>query len=137
LMCHGSPRQMNEFIWDSTSPDHFLLQFFEEHDCDVILNTHTGIHWHRELPGNRHFINVGVIGRPANDGQTNVWATELSANGNDLEVEFLPVEYDHHRLAREMEAEGLPEEFIETIETGWWTTCLEILPAKERARGKY
>ena len=33
--------------------------------------------------------------------------------------------------------EGLPAEFAETIRTGWWTTCLENLPARERARGKY
>jgi hypothetical protein len=36
-----------------------------------------------------------------------------------------------------MRAEHLPAEFIETIETGWWTTCLEILPAKERAHSKF
>ena len=40
-------------------------------------------------------------------------------------------------LAIEMRAEGLPEEFSETIESGWWTTCLEILPAKERLLGRY
>jgi len=39
--------------------------------------------------------------------------------------------------AQEMRAERLPDEFIETIETGWWTTCLEILPARERAAGKF
>lgn len=49
----------------------------------------------------------------------------------------MPVEYDHRRLAREMRDERLPEEFVETILTGWWTTCLEILPAKERARGRF
>ena len=37
----------------------------------------------------------------------------------------------------EMEDEDLPAEFVETIRTGWWTTCLEILPAKERARGRF
>ena len=36
-----------------------------------------------------------------------------------------------------MRAESLPEEFVETILTGWWTTCLEVLPAKERARGRH
>lgn len=36
-----------------------------------------------------------------------------------------------------MRAAGLPEIFAETIETGWWTTCLEILPPRERARGRY
>jgi hypothetical protein len=37
----------------------------------------------------------------------------------------------------EMVAEELPREFIKTIQTGWWTTCLEILPGKERARGRF
>jgi hypothetical protein len=36
-----------------------------------------------------------------------------------------------------MRDEQLPEEFVATILTGWWTTCLEILPAKERALGRY
>jgi hypothetical protein len=36
-----------------------------------------------------------------------------------------------------MRAEGLPEEFVETTLTGWWTTCLEVLPARERAASRY
>jgi hypothetical protein len=40
-------------------------------------------------------------------------------------------------LAADMRQEHLPEEFVETILTGWWTTCLEILPHKERARGRF
>ena len=47
------------------------------------------------------------------------------------------VGYDHEALAREMEAEQLPAEFVTTIRTGWWTTCLENMPARERARGRY
>ncbi len=39
------------------------------------------------------------------------------------------------RLAYEMRQERLPEEFVKTILTGWWTTCLEILPSKVQARG--
>ena len=54
-----------------------------------------------------------------------------------LSVELLELPYDHEALAAEMREEGLPEEFVETILTGWWTTCLEIMPAKERARGPY
>jgi hypothetical protein len=49
----------------------------------------------------------------------------------------VPVVYDYERLAHEMRAEKLPEEFVATILTGWWTTCLEVLPAKERKRGKF
>jgi predicted phosphodiesterase len=136
LLCHGSPRKMNEFLWESTTPTHFLEYLAREHDADVILATHSGIKWHRRLTADRHFINVGVLGRPENDGRINVWYTLLDATDR-LRVEFVPVEYDHTKLADEMRAEGLPEEFVETVLTGWWTTCLEVLPSKERRRGKY
>jgi hypothetical protein len=57
--------------------------------------------------------------------------------GAELTVEFVPIEYDHQRLAQDMREQRLPEEFIETVQTGWWTTCLEVLPAKERRRGRF
>jgi predicted phosphodiesterase len=136
LLCHGSPRRMNEFLWESTTPTHFLEYLAVAHEADVILATHTGIKWHRRLSGDRHFVNVGVLGRPENDGRTSVWYALLEARP-DFRVEFVPVAYDQECLAREMRAERLPEEFVETVLTGWWTTCLEILPAKERQRGKY
>lgn len=141
LMAHGSPRRVNEFLWESTSPDAFLAQLLLAHQADVLLVTHTGIPWQRRLPaalGGGLVVNVGAIGRPANDGRTDVWYALLgAAPGAPLGVEFIPVAYDHQRLAHEMRAEGLPAEFIATILTGDWTTCLEILPARERSRGRY
>ena len=137
LLCHGSPRTINEFLWESTSPDPFLERLCEENAADVVVCTHTGLHWHRQLPGGRHVVNAGVIGRPANDGRTNVWYTIVESTPESLGVEFVPVDYDHLALAAEMREEALPAEFIETILTGWWTTCLEILPAKERERGRF
>lgn len=137
LLCHGSPRRMNEFLWESTCSTAFLDHLAAGHDADVVLVTHTGLHWRRELPGGRLFVNVGALGRPANDGRTEVWYALLEAAEGRVGVEFIPVAYDCERLAHEMRAERLPEEFVETILTGWWTTCLEVLPAKERARGKF
>lgn len=136
LLCHGSPRKMNEFLWESTTPTHFLEKLYRDYDADIICATHTGIHWQRELPGDKHFANVGVIGRPENNGQTQVGYTLLEINGNPC-FTYVPVEYDFRKLAIEMRAEALPEEFVETILTGWWTTCLEILPAKERIKGRF
>jgi diadenosine tetraphosphatase ApaH/serine/threonine PP2A family protein phosphatase len=136
LMCHGSPRLINEFLWESTTPDGLLRTFLHEHDTDLLLCTHTGIKWRRTLPDGGLAVNVGVIGRPENDGSTNVWYTLLSATPDPV-VEFVPVHYDYETLAREIEREGLPPEFAETVRTGWWTTCLENLPAKERVRGKF
>ncbi len=136
LLCHGSPRKVNEFLWESTCSTHFLESLVAECDADVVAATHTGIKWHRGLSSNRHFVNVGVLGRPENDGRTNVWYTvsEESSRG-ELHIEFIPVQYDYVRLSHEMRSERLPDEFVKTVLTGWWNTCLEVLPAKERRRG--
>ncbi|MFT5390626.1 MAG: diadenosine tetraphosphatase ApaH/serine/threonine PP2A family protein phosphatase [Gammaproteobacteria bacterium] len=135
LLCHGSPRQMNEFLWESTTPVHFLEKLCDDFEADIIATTHTGLHWHRPLSNERYFVNVGVLGRPANDGTPRVWYTILSEDAPH--VEFVPVSYDHEALCAEMREEGLPEEFARTILEGWWTTCLEVLPSKERTRGKF
>jgi predicted phosphodiesterase len=135
LMAHGSPRKVNEFLWESTSPDAFLRRLLDEKQADVLLVTHSGIPWMRAL-GERLVVNVGAIGRPANDGARHVWYCIINI-GERVTAELVPVEYDWQRLAREMREEGICEEFVQTIETGWWTTCLEILPAKERSRGKF
>jgi predicted phosphodiesterase len=138
FLCHGSPRRTNEFLWESATSTHFLDHLADSCGADVILATHTGIKWHRPLARGRHFVNVGVLGRPENDGRPNVWYTLVDVAANrSASIEFVPVDYDHRRLARDMEQERLPPEFIETILTGWWTTCLEVLPAKERRRGRY
>jgi predicted phosphodiesterase len=136
LCCHGSPRRMNEFLWESTTPTHLLEKMCNDFEADVIVATHTGLPWSRMLSNNRLFVNCGVLGRPANDGTTRVGYTVLDANNPDV-AEYVALEYDHEALAAEMRAEELPGPFVETILTGWWTTCLEILPAKERARGKW
>ncbi len=143
LCCHGSPRQMNEFLWESATPTHFLEKLHRDYDCDVTLATHTGIHWQRRVAQGNWHVNVGALGRPANDGTPVVWYSILQVpredrgDGRPLTVEFIPVRYDVDALADEMRDERLPDEFIETIRTGWWTTCLEILPGKERARGRF
>jgi len=187
LLCHGSPRKMNEFLWETTTSDAFLNWLLEKYDTDIIVGTHTGLRWHRETSPGKHFINCGAIGRPPNDGRTTVVYTIINAENADnggwfadfaadlssdsssealakeealakseacgvsddransekgknacqLKVDFVRLGYDFERLAFEMASEGLPEEFIETIRTGWWTTCNEVLPAKERARGLY
>ncbi|TNE92873.1 MAG: metallophosphoesterase [Deltaproteobacteria bacterium] len=136
-LCHGSPRRVNEFLWESTTPAGFIDHLCREEDVDLIACTHTGIHWERRLADGRGVVNVGAIGRPPNDGKRTVWYSLLEAGPNGIENRFVAVDYDWERLAREMTGEGLPPEFVETIRTGWWTTCLEILPGRERARGHH
>lgn len=135
LFAHGSPRRTNEFLWESSCSDTFLEHLLAAHDADMLFVTHTGIPWHRKLPSGGEVINVGVIGRPPNDGTTLV--DYVLVDPNTASVTPRRLAYDHQALASEMREVGLPEEFVETILTGYWTTCLEILPAKERAIGTY
>lgn len=137
LMVHGSPRRTNEFLFRSTSPDPFLEVLLDQETCDGFLCTHSGLDWHRRLPSGRDVVNVGVIGRPANDGDTRVRYAMLEERDGELGIELVRLAYGHQELADEMRLEELPEEFVETILTGWWTTCLEILPAKERAASRF
>lgn len=141
LLAHGSPRRINEFLFDSTTPDAYLDVLCTQRGCDGFLVTHTGLPWHRRLPAGRDVVNVGVLGRPANDGRREVWYARLAAaeraGAPAVDVELVPLRYDWQALAAEMRRERLPEEFVETIATGWWTTCLEVLPAKERSRSRY
>ena len=177
LLVHGSPRRVNEFLFHSTTPDAFLEALLAQQRCDALFCTHTGLHWQRRLPSGRAAVNVGVIGRPANDGRPHVWCALVTARGESaagsgagsaagsatrsatesaagktaaeagaerssglgagIDVELLPLCYDQRAMAAEVRAAGLPEEFAETLLTGWWTTCLEILPARERAASRF
>jgi hypothetical protein len=137
LLVHGSPRRINEFLFHSTTPVPFLEVLLDQEASHGFLCTHSGLHWHRSLPSGRDVINVGVIGRPANDGRTSVWYSLLEDRGDELSVELVPLDYDFQGLAEEMRRENLPQEFIDTILSGWWTTCLEILPARERSVSRF
>src|SRR5256712_12593152 len=130
LMCHGSPRRINEFLWESTTPDGLLRRPLDDHAADVLLCKHTGIKRRRALDGGgAHAVNVGAVRRPEDDGTPRVLYAPPPADP-DLEVEVVSVADDHQAAARALEAEGLPPEFAGTLRTGWWTTCLENLPAR-------
>jgi predicted phosphodiesterase len=137
LMSHGSPRRTNEFLWESTCSDTFVDHLLRKSDCDILFVTHTGIPWIRTLDDGRQLVNVGVIGRPPNDGGHDVDYVLVDVNEVGVTVTPKKLAYDFEALAAEMRDEGLPEQFVETVLTGYWTTCLEVLPAKERAVGTF
>jgi pyruvate-formate lyase-activating enzyme/diadenosine tetraphosphatase ApaH/serine/threonine PP2A family protein phosphatase len=130
---HGSPLAVNDFLWESLDDDELRLRLS---GADVLLCTHTGIPWQRRLDGTL-VVNVGTIGRPANDGRREGWYALVDLEGSRARAELVPLAYDWHAHAAAMRDAGLPEPFVETVETGWWTTCLEIVPPVERARGRY
>jgi diadenosine tetraphosphatase ApaH/serine/threonine PP2A family protein phosphatase len=134
-MVHGSPLAVNDFMWESL-PGEELRHRTRASGAEVLLCTHTGIPWQRHIDDTL-VVNVGAVGRPANDGRTHTWYALLDLDRGVARAELVPVEYDHRSQAASMRAAGLPGAFVETIETGWWTTCLEVVPPAERSRGRY
>ncbi len=135
-MVHGSPLAINDFLWESLDDDKLALRVAAS-DARLLLCTHTGIAWTREVEGTT-IVNVGAVGRPANDGRPEVCYAVIDLAGGALRsVELVALPYDWRAQAASMRAAGLPEPFAETIETGWWTTCLEVVPPRERARGAF
>ena len=134
-MVHGSPLAINDFMWESLG-DAEIAERTRASGADVLLCTHTGIPWQRRV-GDCLVVNVGAVGRPANDGRADTWYATLDLSAGAARAELVPVAYDARTQADSIRAAGLPEPFAETIETGWWTTCLEVVPPAERARGRF
>ena len=134
-LVHGSPLEVNDFFWESLDEDDARIRV-RASGADVLLCTHTGLPWQRRIDGTL-VVNVGAVGRPANDGSPDVWYAVVDLEDGRASAELVRVAYDHAAQAASMRAAGLPEAFVETIETGWWTTCLEVVPPAERARGRY
>jgi len=134
-LVHGSPLEINDFLWESLDDQELRLRM-EASGADVLLCTHTGIPWQRRIDRTL-LVNVGAVGRPANDGRRETRYAVLDLIDGHAQAELVPVAYDWRAQAASMRAAGLPEPFVETIETGWWTTCLEIVPPRERSRGRF
>jgi len=135
LLVHGSPRRQDEHLWESATPDDLLERLARDAGADVLVCSHTGLHWQAALPSGRVVVNAGALGRPPNDGTRRVWYAFLDTEAEEP-FSFVPLEYDCETLAAEMRAERLPAEFAEAILTGYWTTGLDKLPVKERLRGR-
>ncbi|MEO1131481.1 MAG: metallophosphoesterase [Cyanobacteria bacterium J06639_1] len=148
LLCHGSPVRTNEFVWESQTDDERILKWLQAFEVDGICATHSGIPWVRwvtrslsdkgnSLSGSSargFWANVGVLGRPAHDRTPRV-SYGLLTFPLDADIptpELVSLAYDVEPVVAAMRSEGLPEEFCESLQTGLWTTCAEILPAVEK-----
>ena len=80
-----------------------------DHDADVVVCTHTGLHWSRFVEPGRGVVNVGALGPARQRRRARTCGSPIvEAADGGVRVEFVPVPYDHERLAREMRDEGLP-----------------------------
>jgi putative phosphoesterase len=114
LCVHGSPRRVNEYLYEDR-PERSLVRMFAGLEADVILCGHTHLPYHRRL-GGLDLINVGSAGRPK-DGDPRVTYALVTIDAS-VRVAFPRVEYDVELAARGIEASELPHEFAAYLRHG-------------------
>lgn len=126
---HASVSCNNDFVFASTESSQ------KENDlrisgADVILAGHCGLPFGQKT-GAGYWLNAGVIGMPANDGQPRTWLMVLIPNEAGVEVHWQPLSYDFHSARAAMEAKGLANAYAEALVSGYWPS-MDILPVQER-----
>jgi predicted phosphodiesterase len=118
ILLHGNP-VLNTVYWTEDRSDGFCQQMAGHVSAragDVIAFGHTHKPWHRTLEG-VHFLNTGSVGRPK-DGDWRAGYAMVSIDGENVNVEFVRVEYDVDRAMEGIRASELPDDFAEYLRTG-------------------
>lgn len=104
LAVHGSPRRINEYLFEDR-PEHAMARMAEENPYRAILFGHTHVPYAREVThgdagASTLFVNVGSAGRPK-DGDWRVCYALVDPGrlaAGEPAVEFARVPYDLERL---------------------------------------
>jgi putative phosphoesterase len=116
-LVHGSPRRMNEYLFEDRDP-RSLAGIAHGLDADVLVFGHTHKPWVREVEGVL-FVNDGSVGKPKDGDPRAAWALLTVEQGQPLQVEIRRVPYNIASMAAAIRAaNGLPDHFATDIETG-------------------
>jgi predicted phosphodiesterase len=128
MVVHGSYFNTSEFIFKST-PWKVKAPNFKINNYDMMIAGHCGLPFHHEKE-NKLWLNPGVIGMPANDGNPSVWYAILDDSGTELNFKHKTLNYNYKLTHKLMQNDFLPKEYARTIVTGIWDNT-EILPSLE------
>jgi len=126
---HGSYFNVSEFIFKSTPWETKYTNFIAT-NSNIIIAGHSGLPF-QEKQNELWWINPGVIGMPANDGQPQVWYAILENKNDTILCTFKSFIYNHKLTNQRMKKEQLPEAYANSILTGLWDN-MEILPESEK-----
>lgn len=113
LLVHGSPRRINEYLFED-KPDATFARIAADADADVIVCGHTHRPYEKTVEGVR-FINVGSAGKPKDGDPRACWARIETGPGGTVRVAMRRVAYDVERAAAAILASDLPHEFADQL----------------------
>jgi putative phosphoesterase len=113
-LVHGSPRKVNEYLFED-KPARLYERLAAAEQDDVLVFGHTHKPWVHAY-GGVLFVNGGSVGKPKDGDPRAAFAIlEADAAGGAVRVHIERVEYDAAAVAREVAAAGLPGEFAEKL----------------------
>lgn len=120
LLVHGSPRKVNEYLFEDRPNDYFE-RMMDTANADVLVCGHTHLPYHKVLPDGRQIINAGSVGKPK-DHDPRACYVVLTADERDLKVDFIRVPYDIERTAQAIETTpevgGMPHPYAQMLRDG-------------------
>jgi diadenosine tetraphosphatase ApaH/serine/threonine PP2A family protein phosphatase len=126
LLVHGSPRKVNEYLFEDRPNDYFE-RILDAADAEVLVCGHTHLPYHKVLASGRHVVNAGSVGKPK-DGDPRAGYIVLdipdatAVTEPALSVTFVRVAYDVETTARAIEATpeegGMPHIFAQMLRDG-------------------
>ena len=111
LLVHGSPRRMNEYLFEDR-PISSFQRLAASSDADVIVFGHTHRPYTKLVDG-VWFVNAGSVGKPK-DGDWRAGYAILDP-GAKQPVEFVRVSYDLERAISAIRSTDLPGEFADDL----------------------
>jgi len=112
LLVHGSPRKINEYLFED-GPLSSFQRLAASSNADVIVYGHTHKPY-TKFVDDVLFVNVGSVGKPKDGDRRACYAIVDTLAPY---VEFVRVEYDLPRVTSAIRASELPADFATDLET--------------------
>lgn len=123
---HGGVTDVARFVWETDEDAVFAREWAALEaitgPVDAVIAGHSGIPF-LKLTARGPWMNAGVIGMPPHDGAPQTRFAILS--GGTMRIERLS--YDVEGAMAQMRAAGLPPEYREALQTGYWPSE-DVLP---------
>ena len=129
---HGSDKQINEFIFQSTDPS-IKRRDLQNTGADIIISGHSGLPF-TEHVDDRIWHNAGVVGVPANDGTPRVWYSLIEATDEGISFSHKSLDYDYASTIQTMLKHGL-DDYAPSLENGIYPSQDTFALAEQRAKG--
>ncbi len=114
LLVHGSPRRIDEYMYEDMEVLEALAYEFDE---DIVISGHTHKPYHLQL-GEKQFINAGSVGKPRHGNPRSTYVMVEARHGH-IKCNIIEVDYSLDRIKEAIAIEdSIDNKLIHMLESG-------------------